>query len=486
MRPITAAPQARTAAAAPRRAGAAPVAKPVAARPFGRDVLARGAASAPAFETAYHALMETRDPKKANALLAEMKTAFAALRQEGGQDLSGLSAKLDAATKRAAALPVLYGLPDIPKPATVRNPESSSKGATSAQAEQARAWMNGYGASSAPAWRQLLGKLFPSLNPTERTPAFDRLPADQQAQFLAIAKHADAAGQVALHNLLVSERLNPALLAALAELAKAPVAKDVDSRKLLSQVAVEIDDPVTISQHGRGTCATTSVQILLAMQMPVDYVKLVRGLASPAGEAKLADGTVIKRESDWNADNDGGRSVSGRLMQPALMEVGNGALDYLNTDDMDRDQRSGEKAPSGLTAEQAAALLASTGLDPDGFETRGLLYAPDLPETTASGLDETIADARDMLMVLQDGKVIDPKTQDRLLAELKAQATPKTPVYATVIYTLYPEQGRVGFHAILVTGVKDGFVSYINPWGQEEKLPEAAFKTSIVSANVAK
>lgn len=486
MRPIRAAQPASKAPLAPRRAVQATGAPP---RPqaFGRDVLARSSGTpGPAFETAYQALMESRDPKKAASLLAEMKTAFEALKKESGRDLAGFQAKLDAATKRTAALPVLYGLPNIPKPATVRNPESSSKGATSAQADQARAWMNGYGAAEAPAWRKFLAKLIPSMNKAEPTPAFDRLSAGQKAQFLAVAKHADAAGQVALHNMLVSERLTPALLEALAGLAKAPVDRAIDSRKLVSQVAVELDDPVTISQHARGTCATTSVQILLALQTPAAYVKLVRELASPQGESKLSSGTVIRREPDWDASNDGGRSISGRLLQPALMEIGNGDLDYLNTDDQDLDPKTGEKAPSGLTAEQAAALLATAGLDPDGFETRGLLYASDLPEKTASGLDETIADARDMLMVLQNGKVIDPKTQDKLLADLKANATPKTPVYATVIYTLYPEQGRVGFHAILVTEVKDGFVTYINPWGQEEKLPEADFKTSIVSANLAK
>jgi len=67
---------------------------------------------------------------------------------------------------------------------------------------------------------------------------------------------------------------------------------------------------------------------------------------------------------------------------------------------------------------------------------------------------------------------------------LAAHATPEDPVYCTVIYTLRPTVGGVGFHAILVTGVKDDQVSFINPWGQEERLPVGVFKHSIVSANV--
>ena len=64
---------------------------------------------------------------------------------------------------------------------------------------------------------------------------------------------------------------------------------------------------------------------------------LLRGLASPAGSAKLPSGVELKRESDWNSDADGGRSITSRLMQPAFMEYANGELDYLNEDDMDLD-----------------------------------------------------------------------------------------------------------------------------------------------------
>ena len=34
---------------------------------------------------------------------------------------------------------------------------------------------------------------------------------------------------------------------------------------------------------------------------------------------------------------------------------------------------------------------------------------------------------------------------------------------------------------MLVTGVKDGKVSYINPWGQEESLSERDFQRSVVN-----
>lgn len=449
-------------------------------------VKARSAEAATAFDQAYQGVMGTRDPQKAQQQLAELKLAFDQLRKTGGRDLSGFQAKINAATERAAALPILLGVPSIPRPETLRNPETSSRSATSEQAAQAKAWLNGYTGERAGGFMGWLSGFFPSLNKAEATPAFDKLSPAQKTQFLTVAKKADAAGQVALHDMLVAGRLSAALLSELSGLAGDRLDRGVDQGRLLSQALVELNDPVTISQHGRGTCAATSVQILTALDAPDQYVRLLRGLASPSGEAKLGNGQAIRREADWNVDNDGGRSLPSRLLQPAFMEYANGELDYLNTDDMDLDLRTHEKALSGLTAEQALTLLDASKLSGSGFEVKGLVYDPKLSETASRGLDATIESAKDMLMVLQNGKAIDAKSQDQLMAALKLQASPAKPVYATVIYTLYPERGNVGFHAILVTGVKDGRVSYINPWGQEESLAESDFRASILSANVRK
>ena len=105
-------------------------------------------------------------------------------------------------------------------------------------------------------------------------------------------------------------------------------------------------------------------------------------------------------------------------MQPAFMEYANGDLDYINEDDMDLDPKTHEKALSGLTAENAMDLLNASGLSPKGFTVEGLTYDAALPDATSRGLDATIQDARDMLMVLQSGKAIDPKSQDALVASI--------------------------------------------------------------------
>lgn len=450
------------------------------------SVKARSGDAATAFDQAYQAVMGTRDPQKAQQQLGAARLAFEQLRKQGGRDLSGFQTRMNAAAERAAALPILLGLPNIPRPTTLRNPASSSQAASSEQAAQAKAWLSGYTGEGAGGFAGWLGRFFPSLNKAEATPAFEQLDARQKTQFLAVAKRSDAAGQVALHALLVAGRLKPELLLELSGLAGDRLAPGVDQGRLLSQALVELNDPVTISQHSRGTCAATSVQILTAIEAPDQYVRLLRGLSSPQGEAQLGNGQSIRREADWNVDNDGGRSLSSRLLQPAFMEFANGELDYLNADDMDLDPRTHEKALSGLTAEQALTLLEASKLSAATYAVKGLVYGADMPETTSRGLDATIESARDMLAVLQDGKAIDPKSQDQLMAALKQQASPRLPVYATVIYTLYPERGNVGFHAILVTGVKAGQVSYINPWGQEESLSEADFRGAILSANVRK
>lgn len=460
---------------------------PQPARRLNVPVRARSGDAATTFLQAVQAVMGTRDPQKARQQLAAAKAAFDQLKQADG-DMTEYQKQLDAATERTAALPILYGAPAVPRPQVSRNPDASTKAATHEQQSQAQAWMNGYGAGVAPAGlKGWLSKYFSFLAPAAaKTPAYDALPAAQKTQFLAIAKKADAAGQVALHDMLTSGKLSAGLLQELNGLATDRLDGGVDQTALLSEALVELKDPVTISQQSRGTCAATSVQILTALDAPEQYVRMLRGLASPQGTAKLPSGDVLKREPDWNVNNDGGRSLPSRLLQPAFMEFANGDLDYNNQDDMDLDPKTGERAPSGLTAEQALGLLNASKLSPNGFDVQGLVYDPNLPEATGKGLDASIESARDMLMVLQNGKAIDPKSQDELLAALKKQASPQNPVYATVIYTLYPEAGNVGFHAILVTGVKDGFVSYINPWGQEEKLSEKDFKGSVLSADVRK
>ncbi|MDB5098818.1 MAG: hypothetical protein JWM80_3239 [Cyanobacteria bacterium RYN_339] len=436
-------------------------------------------------DRALAAALETRDPNKVKAQIEIMRRNVQALK-DSKQDASVAEGTLQRAVDRLAALPYINGLPDTPRPVVGRNPQDSSSYPTGDQSTQARAWLEGYTGKASFMGNLLrrvpfLAKYFPA---AQSTPAFGKLSAADQARVLDLARVANAAGQVALHSLLVKGKLTPQLLEALQGLSTDRLANKIDQRELVSQALIEIDDPVAISQKSRGTCAPTSVQILIALRQPLVYVGLLRGLASPSGQAKLPGGATIQREADWASDNDGGRSIPSRLLQPALMEFANGGADYVNADDVDVDPSTHQQSPSGLDGPGAAALLSAVTEGKPTYQTLGVTYNTALGAETMRGLDDNIESPRDLLLLLEDNRAIDAKSQDALLAQLAAHATPEDPVYATVIYTLRPTVGGVGFHAILVTGVKDDKVSFINPWGQEETLPAEVFKHSIVSANV--
>lgn len=419
------------------------------------------------------------DVKKVEAEIGRMEAELAAAKRRKDPKVGAYEDMLREAKDRLVALKLLIGLPDVPRAATVRNPANSSERSTLSQAGRARALMAGYQGLSG--WRAAVAKFFPSLFKQEKTPAFEKLDAGAKKQFLAIAHEADAAGQLALRDLLVAGRLQAPLLAQLNQLATMNADPKIDRRLLVSQALVELKDPLTITQGSRGTCAATSIQMLVALTKPAMYIELLRGLASPGGHAKLPGGATITREADWDYQHDGGRSIPSRLFQPALMELGNGDLDYLNDQDADLNKVTRTTQVSGLEAAQADDLLSQLDADRPEYELLSPTYAPDLPEDTARALDNNISGPRDWLMLVQNPKVIDAKSQDLLLERLRAEASPSRPMYATIVYAPEARLDRTVFHAVLVTEVKAGKVHYINPWGQEEALDAEKFKRSVVN-----
>ncbi len=429
--------------------------------------------------TALEVVRNSVDASKIAAEITRMEGELAAAKRRNDPKLAEYEDMLREAKDRAVALKLLIGLPDVPRATTVRNPANSSERSTLSQASRSRALMAGYAGLTG--WRALVAKVLPFLFKQEKTPAFDKLDANAKQQFLAIAREADAAGQIALHDLLVAGRLTQPLLGQLHQLAAMNVDGKLDRRLLVSQALVELKDPLTITQGSRGTCAATSIQMLVAVTKPTLYVELLRGLASPGGRAKLPGGAELVREPEWDYQHDGGRSLPSRLFQPALMELGNGELDYLNDKDADRDLATGQTQVSGLEAAQADDLLSQLDADKPEYEMVWPTYSPELDAATARALDNNISGPRDWLMVVQNPKVIDPKSQDALVERLRKEASPERPMYATIVYAPEAVLARTVFHAVLVTEVKDGKVHFINPWGQEESLDVDKFKRSVVN-----
>lgn len=162
------------------------------------------------------------------------------------------------------------------------------------------------------------------------------------------------------------------------------------------------------------------------------------GLASPEGSVELANGDTIQREADVIADDGSGRSISQRLMEPAFMEYADAKLDYQNEGDGQYDP-AGDKKHSGLYARQVDHLMEGV------FNNKDYAYSNNI-----------------------DSQEEKDAAWDEIQTQLEAGN--RVPVGM--------DWGNGG-HKVLVTGTEtiDGveYVNYINPWGQEERLPKDEF-----------
>ncbi len=120
-----------------------------------------------------------------------------------------------------------------------------------------------------------------------------------------------------LMSLLLEGKLSPELLKALTALGQQPLGEGMSARELLAGAVADLAAPGKIIQHD-DTCAAVNVATLLAMTDPLEYLQLLSGLASPAGEAQLKGGRTLRR---MNVPDDDTRWLSQRLMAPALMNA---------------------------------------------------------------------------------------------------------------------------------------------------------------------
>lgn len=205
--------------------------------------------------------------------------------------------------------------------------------------------------------------------------------------------------------------------------------------ELLATVVKEVAFPECINQGGKGTCTVTSGIVALAFENPAEYARIAHGLASPRGQVEMANGDMLVREANTLADDGSNRTVTQRLMAPALMEYGNDA-EYDNVRD----------GAVGLwSAELDRAVTGLFGREFDNFNTI----------TTDFGLAESNANV--MIEALEAGK---------------------SPVFFSI-------QIGGGLHQVLardvetVGGVK--YVTFQNPWGQEERISYDELKAARVN-----
>jgi hypothetical protein len=148
-------------------------------------------------------------------------------------------------------------------------------------------------------------------------------------------------------------------------LATAPLGARLDEIpgrvRLLGDAIQHIADPGRINQGYKGTCAVTCVEIFVAARYPAEYIRLVAGLASPAGVVTLRNGEPLRRDEEvltWSG-MEARRSPVSRLLQVAFMEFAYPDLDYQNMVDghIERGAQGDKNTGTGVGLDEFDRLL---------------------------------------------------------------------------------------------------------------------------------
>ena len=218
------------------------------------------------------------------------------------------------------------------------------------------------------------------------------------------------------------------LLDQLNKIATQDLAGGIKREDLLGDVVAEVENPVRINQQGKGTCVAATAQIM-------------SGLASRAGVANCAGGEDLRRESDWADESDYGRSVSSRLIQPALMEMGMFVLDYDNTKDKHK-----------LGPIPLAGGLMGGGSAHINEQLQGADYSSHM-----------------FFHWNRDSQWNNAK---------KALGEGKGPLPVGITWE------DLGGHQLQIDKIENGKVFYTNPWGQRESMDEAEFKSHVTNVEI--
>lgn len=261
------------------------------------------------------------------------------------------------------------------------------------------------------------------------TPPTEPAAPPMLAALLATDPHAE--------QLRANGQLNPEILAALTQLATQPLAEGLDRDRLLATALANLADPASINQGDRQTCAATVVQAMLALSDPVEYLRLVAGLASPDGTVTLADGTPIARDEAWQLG--AGKSPIDQLIQPAFMRVATESYDQTSDSRATADGRG-----QGLYAdEQDALIAAATG------------------QRTVSVFETGPAAMAALTQALKGGQAV-----------------------SAILRVPDPATGALKGHAVLIEGIQGDRVTLLDPARGRRTLSVAEFRAQLQSLSL--
>ena len=292
--------------------------------------------------------------------------------------------------------------------------------------------------------------------------------ADGYRQMAEICKGDPIAGE-ALQRMLLDGRLTAGkdlagkgdLFAHLARVATQPLAQGLDRKELLTSLIEEVDNPVKISQEGKGTCVATSATIVMTRKNAAEYARLVADLARPEGTTTTVSGASLQRHADWANDNDYGRTPSLRLLQPALMDLGNGFMRYNNDKDVHTLSNGSlwDKIKDGW--QSFRDMLSRIPIMPGGLSGRG-----------ANKVLEALT-GEDYAMIYMVTRLNRGSAFRRV--EEASRAGKPVPVGL---------EWEGGGHKVVLDKIEGGMAYITNPWGQRETMGLAEFKSNLMDANI--
>jgi hypothetical protein len=290
------------------------------------------------------------------------------------------------------------------------------------------------------------------------TVSVQQLPADQKAQYLAVAQElkgsTDPVARLSLQTMLVDGKLDPKVLSGLNDLLKQPMADGIDRHQVLSDLVSELADPSNVRQGNHSTCGAVSTSMILLKENPAEYVRVVAGLSSPAGTVKLESGATLKRVEVPTRDD---RSAVQQLVAPAMMAAA---------------------APSGITYDGKHGYFVNADGKPvneDGDVTSKDHALRRLPAAwTDRLLNRTLDGSYDNYDV---GAIATDKEQAAAL-KVVLSAARREPVSVSVEGEAF---GTEGLHRVVVLGVSEDkkSVRYLDPNGVEASMPADKFMQSI-------
>ncbi len=290
------------------------------------------------------------------------------------------------------------------------------------------------------------------------TVSVQQLPADQKAQYLAVAQElkgsTDPVARLSLQTMLVDGKLDPKVLSGLHGLLTQPMAEGIDRHKVLVDLVSELADPSNVRQGNHSTCGAVSTSMILLKESPAEYVRVVAGLASPGGTVKLDSGATLKRVEVPSRDD---RSAVQQLVAPAMMAAA---------------------APQGITYDGKHGYFVNADGKPvneDGEVTskeHALRRLP--PSWTDRLLNRTLDGTYDNYDV---GAIANDQEQAAALKVILSAAR-REPVSVSVEGENF---GADGLHRVVVLGVSDDkkSVRYLDPNGVEASMPVDKFMQSI-------